>query len=120
MVKGDGLCSLQFDDELTLEDIIIRHALGEPVLPEREPKASGVMMIPIPRAGTLRRIDGVLEAQAIKGVTEITITIPVGGEVIPLPEGNKYLGFIFAKTATPEKTEQALRAAHSKLEFSII
>ncbi len=116
-----GLCSrsLRFDDKLTLEDIIIRHALGEPVLPEREKQASGVMMIPIPRAGTLKRIDGMLEAQAINGVTEITITIPVGGEVIPLPEGNKYLGFIFAKSTTPEKTEKVLRTAHSKLNFSI-
>ena len=116
-----GLCSrsLQFGDGLTLEDIILRHAIGQPVLPDREARASGVMMIPIPKAGILERIDGALDAQAVTGITDFTISIANGQPVIPLPEGNKYLGFIFAKAETPEEVEEALRGAHAKLEIII-
>jgi biotin carboxylase len=116
-----GLCSrsLQFAGNLTLEDIILRHAMGEPILPEREEKASGVMMIPIPKAGILERVDGTLDAQSVPGITELTISIATGQPVRPLPEGNKYLGFIFAKAEAPGEVEAALRAAHAKLEFII-
>lgn len=116
-----GLCSrsLQFGDGLTLEDIILRHAMGEPVLPDRESNASGVMMIPIPKAGKLTRTNGTLEAQSIPGITDLTISIATGTEVVPLPDGNKYLGFIFAKAETPEAVESALRQAHAKLSFEI-
>jgi formate-dependent phosphoribosylglycinamide formyltransferase (GAR transformylase) len=116
-----GLCSrsLQFGDSLTLEDIILRHALGDPILPVRETQASGVMMIPIPKAGILKSVDGTLEAQGIAGITNLTISIATGSKIMPLPEGNKYLGFIFAKEETPEKVEAALRVAHAKLIFEI-
>ena len=116
-----GLCSrsLQFDEDLTLEDIILRHAINEPIEVNREAKASGVMMIPIPKAGTLERIDGTLEAQAVNGITNITISMTIGEKLIPLPDGNKYLGFIFAKADQPEDVETALRSAHSKLSFRI-
>ncbi|MBT7957062.1 MAG: biotin carboxylase, partial [Rhodospirillaceae bacterium] len=116
-----GLCSrsLSFGDNLTLEDIILRHAVGEPVLPDLEAGASGVMMIPIPKAGILERVDGTLAAQAIPGITEVVISIALSQEVVPLPEGDKYLGFIFAKAETPEEVEIALRQAHAKLKFEI-
>jgi hypothetical protein len=116
-----GLCSrsLSFSNQLTLEDIILRHAIGEPVFPDRESSASGVMMIPIPNAGVLKRVDGTLVAQAVPGITEITISIALGQEVLPLPEGDKYLGFIFAKAVTPEEVETALRQAHDKLSIEI-
>lgn len=116
-----GLCSrsLQFGDALTLEDIILRHAMGTPVVPDREADASGVMMIPIPKAGILARIDGTLEAQSVPGITDLTISIATGQPVTPLPEGNKYLGFLFAKAETPEEVEDALRAAHAKLDIKI-
>jgi len=116
-----GLCSrsLSFGDNLTLEDIILRHAVGEPVLPDREAGASGVMMIPIPKAGILERVDGTLAAQAVPGITDVTISIALSQQVVPLPEGDKYLGFIFAKAETPEEVEAALRRAHAKLSFEI-
>jgi len=116
-----GLCSrsLSFGDNLTLEDIILRHAMGEPVLPDREAGASGVMMIPIPKGGILERVDGTLAAQAVPGITDVTISIALSQEVVPLPEGDKYLGFIFAKADTPEEVETALRQAHAKLKFEI-
>ena len=49
----------------------------------------------------------------------MTITIPLGQKVIPLPEGNKYLGFIFAREKTPEVVESTLRKAYSRLNFVI-
>ncbi len=122
-----GLCSraLRFGPGFSLEDLILRQALahenGDHPLParEREKAASGVMMIPIPNGGVLRRVDGLEEARAVKGIDDVTISIPVGGEVVPLPEGYRYLGFIFARAETPEKAEAALRAAHGFLQFSI-
>ncbi|MBT3916917.1 MAG: hypothetical protein HOF23_11125 [Rhodospirillaceae bacterium] len=77
------------------------------------------MMIPIPKAGILERVDGTLAAQAIPGITEVVISIALSQEVVPLPEGDKYLGFIFAKAETPVEVETALRQAHAKLKFEI-
>jgi biotin carboxylase len=117
-----GLCSsvLEFGAGVSLEDIILRHALGA-VLPELSEalQPSGVMMLPIPRRGVLREVRGREQARAVEGVTEIDITIPPGEEVIPLPEGDRYLGFIFAHGLTLDATEQALRDAHRRLEFVI-
>jgi hypothetical protein len=39
--------------------------------------------------------------------------------VVPLPEGDRYLGFMFARTDTPAAAEAALRAAHERLEVVI-
>jgi biotin carboxylase len=117
-----GLCSsaLEFGAGISLEDVILRHALGAP-LPElrEELRPSGVMMIPIPRRGILREIKGREHALEVAGVEEIDITIPIGQEVVPLPEGDRYLGFIFAHASTLDMTEAALREAHRRLEFVI-
>ena len=117
-----GLCSrmLRFDAGISLEELILMHALGlevDSLL--RESRAAGVMMIPIPQAGILREARGQEEAQRISGVEEIRLTIPVGHEVVPLPEGGRYLGFIFARDETPERVEAALREAHRRLTFII-
>jgi hypothetical protein len=64
-------------------------------------------------------VQGVEQAQEVSGVDEIRITIPVGREVVPLPEGSQYLGFIFARAQTPARAEAALRAAHTRLDFII-
>jgi biotin carboxylase len=117
-----GLCSraLRFGDGVSLEELILRHALGLEVDSlEREAAASGVMMIPIPRAGVLRQVSGEEEARAVRGVEDIRITIPVGHELVPLPEGARYLGFIFSRADTPEEVEAALREAHRRLGFVI-
>ena len=81
---------------------------------EREARPAGVMMIPIPRAGRLRQVRGLEGARRMPGIENVTITIPLGQEVVPLPEGNKYLGFIFARERTPQKVEAALREAHGR------
>jgi hypothetical protein len=117
-----GLCSrtLRFGDGRALEELILRHAIGCDVEAlERETLAAGVMMIPIPQAGILRQVAGQEDAKQVAGIEDIRITIPVGQEVIPLPEGSRYLGFIFARGNTPAGVESALREAHRRLTFNI-
>lgn len=116
-----GLCarSLRFQDGMPLEELILRHALGEKVEPAREACASGVMMIPIPQAGFLEAVEDVEEAARVTGIEAIEITAKPRQQLVPLPEGASYLGFIFARGETPDFVEQALRAAHGKLRFVV-
>ena len=76
-------------------------------------------MLPTPRRGILKEVRGIEEAEAVKGIEGITISIPLGQEVIPLPEGHRYLGFMFARGEKPAEVESALRDAYSKLETEI-
>ena len=117
-----GYCSraLRFGPDGRLEDLILRHALGLPVpAVELERPATGVMMIPIPTAGVLRRVSGIEAARALADVDDVTISIPIGDTLVPLPEGSRYLGFVFASGDTPESVEAALREAHGRIEFTI-
>jgi biotin carboxylase len=117
-----GLCSsiLRFGTDVCLEELILRHAAGLP-LPslEREQRAAGVMMLPIDKAGILRGYSGVEDACALPGIDGVEITAKKHYPVVPLPEGQSYLGFIFAHGQTSEEVEAALRAAHSRLHFDI-
>ena len=118
-----GLCSrtLRFGTGMSLEELVIQHAIGQPVEAlQREQQAAGVMMIPVPKAGILGEVRGKTAAYHVDGIVEVSITIPIGGEVVPLPEGARYLGFIFARAETPEAVEAALREAHRRLEFVIL
>ena len=118
-----GLCSrtLRFGTGMSLEELVIRHAIGQPVETlQREQQAAGVMMIPVPKAGILGEVRGKTAAYHVDGIVEVSITIPIGGEVVPLPEGARYLGFIFARAETPETVEAALREAHRRLAFVIL
>jgi biotin carboxylase len=117
-----GLCSrtLRFGTGVSLEELILSHALGQPIASlDRERRASGVMMIPIPRAGRLRAVHGAEAASAVAGIDEVTITAHPEQDLIPLPEGGQYLGFIFARAETPDIVEAALRDAHARLSFDI-
>lgn len=119
-----GLCSqaLRFTHraDVSLEELILRQALGLPVEDaHREARAGGVMMIPIPCAGLLRGVAGVEAAQAVPGVERVELTAPLDYPLVPLPEGDSYLGFIFARAETPGEVEAALRAAHACLQFEI-
>jgi len=117
-----GLCAraLRFGAGISLEEVILRHALGMPLEGlEREQAASGVMMIPIPRAGTLTEVGGRDEAVAVPGIVGLEITVPPARALLPLPEGDRYLGFVFARATTPAAVEAALRAAHATLTISI-
>ena len=116
-----GLCarSLRFQENMSLEELILRHALGEKIVPVREARAAGVMMIPIPQAGFLEEVKKVQEAAETPGVEAIEITAKVREKQVPLPEGSSYLGFIFARGESPEIVKAALRQAHEKLQFVI-
>lgn len=117
-----GLCAqtLRFDAGASLEELIVRQAVGLPLGDlTREQRASGVMMIPIPKAGLLRGVHGVDGATAVAGVEEVTITARLHNRLVPLPEGESYLGFIFARGDTPAQVETALREAHGRLYFEI-
>jgi biotin carboxylase len=117
-----GLCSrsLRFGLGVSLEELILRHALGLPLdYIRREDLASGVMMLPIPKAGVLREVRGQDEARATRHIAGFEISIPRGRTVTPLPEGDRYLGFLFAKAQTPGEVEEALRQAHARLRIEI-
>lgn len=117
-----GLCSrvLRFAPEASLEEVILRHALGQDAGEmAREARAAGVLMLPVPAAGTLTAVTGLPEARMVYGVDDVNITIPLGQKLVPLPEGAAYLGFIFAHADTPEQVERALREAHSHLTFTV-
>jgi biotin carboxylase len=121
-----GLCArvLRFREttsksRVTLEEVLLRHALGGEPPWTRETAASGVMMIPIPRRGIYRGVDGIDLARAVNGVDDVRITAKADQVLVPLPEGASYLGFIFARAATPAAVERALRDAHARLTFAI-
>jgi biotin carboxylase len=116
-----GLCArtLRFAAGVTLEELVLRHALGLPLDPRREEHAAGVMMLPIPRAGRLVAVHGQDEARAVPGVTALELSILPDRDVRPLPEGDRYLGFLFARASSPAEVEQALRTAHAHLEVEI-
>lgn len=108
------------DVDVSLEELLLRHAIGEDVSGcVREPDASGVMMIPIPQRGVYRRVAGIEQARSIAGIEDVQITAKPDVTLVPLPEGKSYLGFIFARATDPGAVERALREAHGKLRFTI-
>jgi biotin carboxylase len=122
-----GLCSraLRFGRQgsppcVSLEELLLRHAIGEDVSSyARETAAAGVMMIPIPRRGVYRRVEGVDAARAVPGVEDVQVTAKPDTRLVPLPEAKSYLGFIFARGGAPAEVERALRTAHARLHFVI-
>ena len=118
-----GFCSkvLRFTNgqrEVSLEELLLRDAIGEDVRSfSRERNAAGVMMIPIRTHGRLESVIGVEEARGVKGIEEIIITAHSGKEMIPLPEGGAYPGFIFSRGDTPQEVETALRLANEHIRF---
>ena len=119
-----GRCgaALRFGErgEITLEQLLLAHALGRvPPVPAREPAASGVMMIPTPAPGILREVRGLEAARAVPGITAVAITAHRGLRLVPLPEGSRYLGFIFARGATAAEVEGAIREAYGRVEVVV-
>ena len=117
-----GLCAkaLRFEPDVPLEEVILRHALGEDVTHARlAGPASGVMMIPVPRDGIYESVEGLDRARAVRGVEDVIITAKPGQRLVPLPEGASYPGFLFARGDTPEDVEAALRASHAELRFQV-
>ncbi len=110
-----GLCSKVLRNE---EEIVLRHAVGEDVSGIAiDSTPAGVMMIPIGSGGVYQGCAGEEDARAVEGIEDLIVTAKEGQRMIPLPEGSSYLGFLFARAATPALAEAALRVAHSKLRF---
>lgn len=116
-----GLCArtLSFSTGVSWEEIILRHALEMPIDFTREKSAAGVMMIPIVKSGALTGVKGKDDALRSDNIVGVEITVPIGRSIKTLPEGDRYLGFIFARAQTPAEVEQALRLAHAKLKIEI-
>jgi len=114
-----GLCAraLTFDGGKPLEEILLQAALGETREARLDDGASGVMMIPVPGAGILERVEGIEEAARF---AEVMITAKEGERLVPLPEGNSYPGFLFARGTAPASVTAALRQAHGRLNFRLL
>ncbi|HYV85915.1 MAG TPA: ATP-grasp domain-containing protein [Patescibacteria group bacterium] len=117
-----GLCAraLRFGVGITLEELILMHALRRDVEAcVRERRPAGVLMLPIPRAGVLRQVRGIEAARAVPGVDEVSLTATIGQPVEPPPEGGAYLGFVFARGASAGEVETSLRAAGACIKARI-
>ena len=118
-IGGDCARLLDFGTGHSLEELVLAHALGRSLIPGPSAGAAGVLMIPTTNAGTLRRVEGVLEASRVPGVEDVVIAVREGYELVPLPEGGSYLGFVFARAAGPGEVESALREAHARLRVVV-
>jgi biotin carboxylase len=118
-----GLCAraLRFGSEkMSLEELILRHALQmEGSNAVREKLAAAVMMIPVPKSGTLENVQGQQTAEKVAGIDAIIISARLHDYIAAWPEGNSYLGFIFSRAETPEAAEAALRESHAELKFTL-
>lgn len=121
-----GLCArtLRFVGEreqvFAYEEVLLRHAIGESVNGYvRESTASGVLMVPIPEAGRLTRVKGMERAAAVPGIDEVQITAKAGQQLVPIPDGASYLGFVFARASSAAAAVDALRRAHAELQIEV-
>ena len=116
-----GLCGriLRHALGMSLEELILRHALDRPLPQTRHDQASGVMMIPIPGRGIFHGAHNLESALQVPGITDVQITARPGQVIAPPPEGASYLGFIFAHASSPDAVEYGLREAHRRLVFEI-
>ena len=118
-IGGDCARLFQFGTGKTLEEIVIANALGgECTIPEMK-TAVGVLMLPTPMAGTLRRVEGVIAAREVAGIEDVVIAVREGYELVPLPEGSSYLGFVFASGRSAVEVESSLREAHARLNVVV-
>ncbi len=113
-----GDCARMLDnDNFNIEELAILLAIGQPVEVNMPARARGVMMIPVMKKGLLKRVEGLLQANKVKHIDKIDIIISQGHELVPLPEGNQYLGYIFASAETAEQVTAAIREAYANLKF---
>jgi biotin carboxylase len=118
-IGGECAQLLKFGTGYSLEQLVIAHSLRLGINMQPMEDAAGVLMIPTPKSGILRRVEGVLAAQKIPLVESVMISVREGYELQTLPEGSSYLGFIFARGPSPQEVESALRQAHSLLNIII-
>jgi hypothetical protein len=116
-----GLCSraLRFTGDMSLEMKILLNSFGHDARPLQPAGAAGVLMLPVEHVGVLKEVEGREDALAVPGITGLSITIPPGETVRPLPRGDRYLGFIFAEGAEVAQVQDALRTARQRLQITI-
>ncbi len=116
-----GKCGriIEWSTGRALEEIVILNALGRPIPEPHSDVPVGVMMIPVPKSGTLRRVDGIEAARKIDYIDSVEIDIKAGQNLTVWPEGGMYPGFIFSKGPNIRSVIDALRQSHSKLKFVI-
>ncbi len=114
-----GQCGqlIEFSTCQKLEELVILGMCGiKPELPSSV-ESAGVLMIPVAKSGLLKRVEGMTDALQVEFIRDIEIHIQAGYELIPLPEGSSYLGFIFAQAPSYQQTYDALKKAYDKLNF---
>ena len=105
---------------LTLEDLLVKHALSRSVVDHRlAPGAAAVMMIPVPSAGVFKSVAGVDAARRQPLIEDVIITAKQDQCFVPWPEGASYPGFIFARGDAPSTVVDAVHTAHRALEFEM-
>ncbi len=110
---------LRFGTGYSLEAMVLAQAIGRPLPVTADQGAAGVLMLPTPKAGVLRRVEGLMAAQRVPYIEEVVISVREGYELVPLPEGSRYLGFLFARAPGADQVEQALREAHAQLQIVV-
>ena len=118
-IGGDCSRSLDMGEDFNLEEFAISLAIGKPQSARTPNEARGVMMIPVKERGVLRRVEGLSDARDVANVESVDILVRSGHELVPLPEGNQYPGYIFARGRSPDEVVSALREAHSRLNFVV-
>jgi ATP-grasp domain/L-amino acid ligase C-terminal domain 2 len=116
-----GLCSraLRVPACPSLEELVLADAIGRPLKAPPPSRSAGVLMLHAEAEGVVRAVHGADAAAEVPGVTCVSMTIPLGQRVCPLPEGDRYLGFIFATGATPADVTAALRTARERLDVIV-
>lgn len=118
-IGGECAQLLKFGTGYSLEQLVIAHSMDLPLEIRPMQEAAGVLMIPTPKSGILRRVEGVLAAHKLPLIESVTISVREGYELQTLPEGSSYLGFIFARGPDPHAVEAALRQAHGMLNIVV-
>ena len=117
-----GRCSavLRFRSGASLEELILRQALGMP-LPDLQLEAdpAGVLMLTAERSGRLVSIEGREAVLRIPGIEAVDLTATPGSVVAPAPDGDRYLGFVFARAGSPDGVRAALEAARDRLVITV-
>jgi biotin carboxylase len=118
-IGGDCARILDQGSDFNLEELVISLAVGKPLANRPSQKARGVMMLPIREGGILRRVEGIEAARKVKNIDRVDVIIRDGYELVPLPEGNQYPGYLFASADKVENVIHALQEACDKLNFVV-
>ncbi|MDH5324538.1 MAG: ATP-grasp domain-containing protein [Gammaproteobacteria bacterium] len=118
-IGGECARLLEYGTGHSLEELVISYATATPLDIKPMEHSVGVLMIPTPKPGILRRVEGVLAAQNTPLIQEVIISVREGHELNCLPDAASYLGFIFARGENPAVVEQALRQAHAQLKVVV-